>query len=61
VFQRLSFFSADVNNMEQRVEVTKRSPELVRFNKGDPKDPINYSRRKKMTVVADLCLLAFFS
>ena len=32
-------------------------PKLLKFNEGDPEDPINWSRRKKKAVVANLSLL----
>ena len=37
------------------------SPELVKFDDGDPEDPVNWSRRKKIAVVVNLCVLSFVS
>ena len=37
------------------------APTILKFNEGDPEDPINWPGRKKKAVVANLCLLSFIS
>jgi len=37
------------------------SPTILKFNAGDPEDPINWLGRKKKAVVANLSLLSFIS
>lgn len=38
-----------------------RGPRLLKFDEGDPEDPVNWSGRKKKAVVANLCLLSVVS
>lgn len=35
--------------------------ELVTFDEGDPKDPVNWSAREKQGIIAILCMLSFVS
>ena len=46
--------------MEKRPETKTKccKPELAKFKKNDPDNPINWTDRKKKFVIANVCLLA---
>jgi len=37
------------------------TPRLLKFNEGDPEDPVNWSGIKKKAVVVNLCFLSLVS